>query len=217
MRLLLRLDGFGAGSSHRRSRGLDEDSHRECSQGRTTLFYLTRPDSGQRWPCIIDCLAPGRRVAAPPGRRLIRTRLGCLDRPLVGASVASAVGPPGRAAAPALVGKPKRKGARSAKHAEPEVVPGVTGVQTALDLRSPDKKERQRAAEAAPVAVIRAAHAEPSAESFASVEKSERPTLHRAEKGGEPPVDVDNAPEKTEPQQNHDEQHQVARAADTGR
>ena len=44
------------------------------------------------------------------------------------------------AAAPALAAKPKRKGARAAKHAEPEIVPGVTGVQTALDLRAPDRR-----------------------------------------------------------------------------
>ncbi|WP_429256804.1 ribonuclease III [Paraburkholderia sp. GAS334] len=46
------------------------------------------------------------------------------------------------AAAPALVAKPKRsKGARAAKHAEPEIVPGVAGVQTALDLRAPDHRK----------------------------------------------------------------------------
>nr|WKF56799.1 Ribonuclease 3 [Paraburkholderia busanensis] len=45
------------------------------------------------------------------------------------------------AAAPAVVARSKRsKGARAAKHAEPEIVPGVTGVQAALDLRSPDRK-----------------------------------------------------------------------------
>ncbi|EEA02369.1 Ribonuclease III [Burkholderia sp. H160] len=45
------------------------------------------------------------------------------------------------AAAPAVVAKPKRsKGARSAKSAEQEIVPGVTGVQAALDLRTPDRK-----------------------------------------------------------------------------
>jgi ribonuclease-3 len=121
------------------------------------------------------------------------------------------------AAAPALVVKPKRKGARSAKHVEPEVVPGVTGVQTALDLRSPDKKERQRVADAAPVAVIRAAHAEPSVGSFSAAEKSERHTIHRSEKGGEAPANAEKTPESTEAPQNDDEQHQVARAADTGR
>ena len=52
------------------------------------------------------------------------------------------------AAAPALVVKPKRSRARAAtKNAEPEVVPGVTGVQTALDLRRPSKKERERRGE----------------------------------------------------------------------
>src|ERR1700756_627939 len=51
------------------------------------------------------------------------------------------------AAAPALVAKPKRsKAARAAKHAEPEIVPGVAGVQTALDLRAPDHRKVDRAA-----------------------------------------------------------------------
>lgn len=86
------------------------------------------------------------------------------------------------AAAPAVVAKPKRsKSARAAKNAEPEIVPGVTGVQAALDLRSPDRKSErglgrgeiraafaaesaaERAAStvaAAPLAVIRASHVE---------------------------------------------------------
>ncbi|WP_134166700.1 ribonuclease III [Paraburkholderia caballeronis] len=92
------------------------------------------------------------------------------------------------AAAPALVAKPKRsKGARAAK-AEPEVVPGVTGVQGALDLRSPERRERaargERAASgqppavveagepataaAAPLAMIRASHVEYSPERAAA-------------------------------------------------
>jgi ribonuclease III len=50
------------------------------------------------------------------------------------------------AAAPAVVAKPKRsKGARAAKNAELEIVPGVTGVQTALDLRAPDRKSERQA------------------------------------------------------------------------
>ncbi|WP_112171262.1 ribonuclease III [Paraburkholderia unamae] len=80
------------------------------------------------------------------------------------------------AAAPALVAKPRRsKGARAPK-TEPEVVPGVTGVQGALDLRAPERRERAAArtaaqgaaagegaeraaaAQGAPLAVIRAAH-----------------------------------------------------------
>ncbi|CAE6698447.1 Ribonuclease 3 [Paraburkholderia domus] len=86
------------------------------------------------------------------------------------------------AAAPAVVAKSKRsKGARAAKNAEPEIVPGVTGVQAALDLRSPDRKSERGAgrsesrtapgaesaaerptltATSAPLAVIRAAHVE---------------------------------------------------------
>ncbi|MCC8394969.1 ribonuclease III [Paraburkholderia sp. MMS20-SJTR3] len=50
------------------------------------------------------------------------------------------------AAAPAVVAKPKRsKGARAAKNTEQEIVPGVTGVQTALDLRTPDRKNERGA------------------------------------------------------------------------
>jgi ribonuclease-3 len=101
------------------------------------------------------------------------------------------------AAAPALVAKPKRsKGARMAKQAEPEIVPGVTGVQTALDLRAPDHRKAERAARVepkaapaeadaeravpAPLAVIRAAHVEHShgqdrPERADKPEKSERP------------------------------------------
>ena len=104
-------------------------------------------------------------------------------------------------AAPAMTAKPKRKGARAAKQVEPEIVPGVTGVQAALDLRAPDRRERARASSAsnstghggnthndperpttAPFAVIRASHVEPSAGAFASAEKTERATIHRAEK-----------------------------------
>lgn len=100
------------------------------------------------------------------------------------------------AAAPALTGKPKRKGSRAAKLAELEVVPGVTGVQAALDLRAPDKRERLRNGHShvgthndperpatAPLAMIRAAHAGPSVGAFASAEKVERPVLHKTEKG----------------------------------
>ncbi len=54
------------------------------------------------------------------------------------------------AAAPMLGAKPKRsKGARAAKHVEPEIVPGVKGIQEALDLRSPERKERAVARAAA--------------------------------------------------------------------
>jgi ribonuclease-3 len=104
-------------------------------------------------------------------------------------------------AAPAMTAKPKRKGSRAAKQAEQEIVPGVTGVQAALDLRAPDRRERARASgnsnsaghgsnthndperpATAPFAVIRASHVEPSAGAFASAEKTERATIHRAEK-----------------------------------
>ena len=104
-------------------------------------------------------------------------------------------------AAPTMTAKPKRKGSRAAKLAELEIVPGVTGVQAALDLRAPDRRERARASSAsisasagsnthndperpatAPFAVIRASHVEPSAGSFAAAEKTERATIHRTEK-----------------------------------
>ena len=107
-------------------------------------------------------------------------------------------------AAPAMTAKPKRKGARAAKLAEQEVVPGVTGVQAALDLRTPDRRERSRASNSsnsssnsnthndperpatAPFAVIRASHVEPSAGTFAGAEKTERATIHRTEKSEKP-------------------------------
>ncbi|SPB18352.1 ribonuclease III [Caballeronia novacaledonica] len=90
------------------------------------------------------------------------------------------------AAAPTLAVKPKRKGARAAKQVEPEVVPGVIGIQTALDLRSPDRRERhqgpQAVQQAAPLAVIRATHVEPSAGAYAAADKSERAVIHKPEK-----------------------------------
>jgi ribonuclease-3 len=81
---------------------------------------------------------------------------------------------------PALEVKPKRaRGARAAKQGEPEVVPGVKGVQAALDLRSPERRadkaargdaakaagsaegaERAAASASVPPAMIRAAHVE---------------------------------------------------------
>jgi ribonuclease-3 len=85
---------------------------------------------------------------------------------------------------PALEAKPKRsRGARSAKVGEPEVVPGVKGVQAALDLRAPERKgdkdksargepnkpstvaEAGERAANVPPAMIRAAHVEHKAAS----------------------------------------------------
>ncbi|WP_175807548.1 ribonuclease III [Burkholderia cenocepacia] len=114
------------------------------------------------------------------------------------------------AAAPMLAAKPKRsKNARGSKHVEPEIVPGVKGVQEALDLRSPERKERAAAREAraagavpaataaaaatgaepavAPMAAIRAAHVEPAAD------KGERVAKPAADKPAERP---DKAAEK---------------------
>jgi ribonuclease-3 len=104
------------------------------------------------------------------------------------------------AAAPALAAKPKRKGTRAAKKAELEIVPGVTGVQTALDLRSPERRERSRSNEeraaAAPLAVIRASHVEPSA--VGASEKAERHVIHRTERA-EPAEKKAPAPEAVVP------------------
>jgi ribonuclease III len=118
------------------------------------------------------------------------------------------------AAAPALVAKPKRsKSARAAKNAEPEIVPGVTGVQAALDLRSPDRKSErgergtargepratataESASErstltvtGAPLAVIRAAHIEYSgqerAERAEKIERSDKTGAHSGDKSAD--------------------------------
>ncbi|QVN19789.1 ribonuclease III [Burkholderia pyrrocinia] len=111
------------------------------------------------------------------------------------------------AAAPMLAAKPKRsKNARGSKHVEPEIVPGVKGVQEALDLRSPERKERAAAREAkaagvvpavtaatgagagaepaaAPMAAIRAAHVETAADKS---ERAAKPATDKvAEKPGE--------------------------------
>lgn len=96
------------------------------------------------------------------------------------------------AAAPTLGVKPKRKGARAAKLAQADVMPSGIGVQAALDLRSPDRRERERERprshaadephDTAPLAVIRATHVEPSAGAYAAADKPERHLIHRPEK-----------------------------------
>ena len=127
------------------------------------------------------------------------------------------------AAAPAVVSKSKRsKGARAAKKAEAEIVPGVTGVQAALDLRSPDRKNERAAARgearavagaepvgeraalavataAAPLAVIRAAHVEYSAperlERADKTEKAERGNMaDKADRLDRPAAQVSEKP-----------------------
>ncbi|WP_423370524.1 ribonuclease III [Burkholderia sp. LMG 32019] len=123
------------------------------------------------------------------------------------------------AAAPMLATKPKRsKNARGSKHVEPEIVPGVKGVQEALDLRSPERKERAAAREAraagaapaataaagteaavAPMAAIRAAHVD------AAAEKVERAAKPAADKAAEKPVERPDRPAEAVP---------AARAAD---
>ncbi|VWC38935.1 ribonuclease III [Burkholderia lata] len=116
------------------------------------------------------------------------------------------------AAAPMLAAKPKRsKNARGSKHVEPEIVPGVKGVQEALDLRSPERKERAAAREAraagaapaasaatgtelpaaAPMAAIRAAHVD------AAAEKGERAAKPAADKAVDKPAErADKTAEK---------------------
>ncbi|TPQ32155.1 ribonuclease III [Burkholderia ubonensis] len=107
------------------------------------------------------------------------------------------------AAAPMLASKPKRsKNARGSKHAEPEIVPGVKGVQEALDLRSPERKERAAARDVkasggasepaerpaqAPMAAIRAAHVETVADKTdrAAKPSGDKPTDKPAEKSPE--------------------------------
>jgi ribonuclease-3 len=131
------------------------------------------------------------------------------------------------AAAPALVAKPKRsKAARAAKHAEPEIVPGVAGVQTALDLRTPDHRKADRATriepkhgsapDAAvagrpaavptatpvplpvPLAVIRAAHVEYSEYGQIPAD-NERAAERVGEKAGDRSEKLDKPAEKPEP------------------
>ncbi|WP_431290048.1 ribonuclease III [Burkholderia cepacia] len=119
------------------------------------------------------------------------------------------------AAAPMLAAKPKRsKNARGSKHVEPEIVPGVKGVQEALDLRSPERKERAAAREAraagaapaataatgnepaaAPMAAIRASHVDAAAEKG---ERAAKPAVDKAaEKPAEKPAErPDKAAEK---------------------
>ena len=132
------------------------------------------------------------------------------------------------AAAPAMVAKPKRsKSARAAKQAETEIVPGVTGVQAALDLRAPDTRRSDRAsraveakpvtpevpsagqaAAAAPLAVIRAAHVEYSQES-AGGDKTERAT-----RSADKPETVLKLAERPAERQNQDKPDTPARAAE---
>lgn len=123
------------------------------------------------------------------------------------------------AAAPMLAAKPKRsKNARAAKHVEPEIVPGVKGVQEALDLRSPERKERaaaraeakaaaasagassvaeavERAAQA-PVAAIRAAHVEHGAD---KAERAAKPATDKpADRADAAQKPADKAIERTD-------------------
>ncbi|AOI69891.1 ribonuclease III [Burkholderia ubonensis] len=123
------------------------------------------------------------------------------------------------AAAPMPAAKPKRsKNARAAKHVEPEIVPGVKGVQEALDLRSPERKERaaaraeakaaaapagagsvaeavERAAQA-PVAAIRAAHVEHGAD---KAERAAKPAADKpADRADAAPKPADKAVERTD-------------------
>jgi ribonuclease III len=125
-------------------------------------------------------------------------------------------------------------------------MPGVMGVQAALDLRSPDRRERDRErlhqhpaphaderATTAPLAVIRATHVEPSAGSYASADKPERQVIHRpekaekAEKAGrtETPANAPGKPSTDDSSPNNESRNtasaevpasRVVRAADAG-
>ncbi|MGR3908772.1 ribonuclease III [Burkholderia sp. SR8] len=131
------------------------------------------------------------------------------------------------AAAPMLAAKPKRsKNARGSKHVEPEIVPGVKGVQEALDLRSPERKERAAARDAkaaaaasgagagaepaerpaqAPMAAIRAAHVETAAD------KADRPAKPATDKPADKPADK---PSEKPPEKPSDRNEPGSRAAD---
>ncbi|MBR8233774.1 ribonuclease III [Burkholderia sp. AU42008] len=100
------------------------------------------------------------------------------------------------AAAPMLTAKPKRsKNARGSKHVEPEIVPGVKGVQEALDLRSPERKERAtareaRAAGAVPAATAPAAGAEPAVAPMAAIRAAHvEPATDKGERAAKPATD----------------------------
>ncbi|MFW2275895.1 ribonuclease III [Burkholderia orbicola] len=100
------------------------------------------------------------------------------------------------AAAPMLTAKPKRsKNARGSKHVEPEIVPGVKGVQEALDLRSPERKERAaareaRAAGAVPAATAAAAGAEPAVAPMAAIRAAHvEPATDKGERAAKPATD----------------------------
>ncbi|KMQ80995.1 Ribonuclease III [Candidatus Burkholderia pumila] len=102
------------------------------------------------------------------------------------------------AAAPTLAVKPKRKISRAAK-SDSDPLPGMTGVQGALDLRSPDRRERDREREwhqqeqaAAPLAVIRATHVESSAAAYTAADKPERHTLHKPAKNEDKRASTDD-------------------------
>ncbi|MDE1183694.1 ribonuclease III [Paraburkholderia sp.] len=142
------------------------------------------------------------------------------------------------AAAPAVVAKPKRsKGSRAAKQAALEVVPGVTGVQAALDLRAPDRKadraDRQPRADAhdahraastggapAPVAVIRAAHVEHSVPSVGAalererLNEKDRADKTAADKGADKPSDKPAAEKNADKNTDRAAEKGVARVRD---
>ncbi|WP_345814358.1 ribonuclease III [Paraburkholderia sp. PREW-6R] len=126
------------------------------------------------------------------------------------------------AAAPAVVAKPKRsKAARAAKHAELEIVPGVTGVQAALDLRSPDRKGERgagrsepRAATAATVAAaVAAASAEQAAERAAQATNAAPLAVIRA---AHVEYSAQDKPERTEKSDRPDKAEKAAAHAHTG-
>lgn len=124
-------------------------------------------------------------------------------------------------ARPMAAAKPKRSKSARASKTEPEIVPGVKGVQEALDLRStPERKERAAASASAapgeaakapaesaaergaPVAVIRAgAHAEAGADKVERAERAvkpaDKPALAVAEKAVASDKPADKPAEKS--------------------
>ncbi|PMS19417.1 ribonuclease III [Trinickia dabaoshanensis] len=117
---------------------------------------------------------------------------------------------------PALEVKPKRsRGARASKHGEPEVVPGVKGIQAALDLRAPERRaekgargEAAKASAAAeggeraasvPPAMIRAAHVEHKAPGRGQEPGSKGEAPGKPEAAIAAKQDAASAPAKPEP------------------
>ncbi|MBR8131998.1 ribonuclease III [Burkholderia ambifaria] len=114
------------------------------------------------------------------------------------------------AAAPMPAAKPKRsKNARGSKHVEPEIVPGVKGVQEALDLRSPERKERAAARDAKAAAAALAA-------TDADAPTSERPAPMAAIRGAHVETAADKADRSAKPMPDKPAEKASDKASDRG-